>query len=149
MDDFSVIPIHPKMLAELWIDYIRKDILRVAKKSKVDFQPIDVLRYLKEGKAFAALLEYGHKHVGTLILRPIIEEFTGRLILHVWILAMNQSRSGDGDLLDKVWEFVRGQAEEAGAAIVQVISDRPGWKRRLKKYGFYPTQFQAYHREVG
>jgi len=145
-EKFQIRPVHFEEIKPYWDD-IRKDIILTAQKTQEPYQPVDILRLLKQKQAFVAILEHDGNHIGTLILRPLEEEFSGESILHVFILALKQN-GAESDLLDDVWDFVQHQAIESKSSKIQVISGRKGWKKRLARYGFEESRYRAYLREV-
>lgn len=138
----QIIPITADELIHYW-DEIRADIKKVESRTETDYLPIDVLREIKSNRAMAAVIENDGHHIGSLVLRFLHEEFTQKPILHVWVLAL--SKPG---YLDDVWDFVKQTAKLKNINTIQVISDRRGWGRRLKRYGFKELQYRAYHREL-
>ena len=147
--ELMITQIETEQLPKVW-PIVRPGILDILRRSgPVDFAIADILREVANNRSPLFVIEYREQYAGVLILRYFQEEFKPIKYLHVWAMYLTpESQQAEDDLVAMTWNFVEQEARRFGAKYVQVISDRKGWGRRLKKFGFEVSPFRAYRREM-
>jgi hypothetical protein len=127
-----VTPVKPDDLQDVW-PLIQPGLLKVLKHSTDNWIPEDVYHAIKSGQSVLHLVYVEGDYCGFTV-STLVTTFDGKA-LHFWIV-YNASKV---DIIKTFMPEVERLARAAGARRVTFWSPRR-WERRLKRYGFLPTQ---------
>lgn len=119
--------IAPFFLDEVWND-IEPDLEKLSTRYSEDWKPSDVYKLIKASEAWLYLIYRDDKYLGFCALEVLLSQFTKDKYINVWILCCEEfdSFSDDGvKELDRI-------AKQIGAISIRLITQRPGWDKKLK-----------------
>ena len=124
-------PVHPEELHKVW-DLVSEGLKKVLRHSVSRWIPEDVYHAIRSGNSVLHMV-YVDGYCGFTV-STLVNAFDGKE-LHFWIV-YNASKV---DIIEQFMPEVERIARNAGAKRITFWSPRR-WERRIKRYGFLPTQ---------
>lgn len=121
---------------------LRKWLLEIGRKnpkSYAKWEPehirLEVLKGIAGQNGVQMFLCFNPDLQGFFITYPQVDPFVNLpLALFIWLTY------GPNGVLEYAMPFIEQMAREGGYTAIEGMSGRPGWIRRLARYGFEPTQ---------